>query len=281
MPRRRNTRRNRTSPATIIAVLALFILVSLIAHATCERFKSNHHGQLADSELGPFTAVVTPDGHNGETLDYGFFTVDFNPEHHQPNYAVWVLTRDMVENADNPRKNNFRPDPDVEGSATPADYRNSGYDRGHIVPAGDMKHAPDAMDRTFFMTNISPQAGQLNSGPWKKLEDNCRAWAVRDNALVIVAGPILTDRMNRHIGRTGVSVPSRYFKVILAPYANPPRGIGFIMNNGDNPGGVQATAMTIRQVEEITGYDFFSALPDDIENDLETQSRYSTWQHTR
>ena len=281
MTRRRNNRRKPTNLPATIAILALIILVGLIARATCDRSRDNSHGPLADSELGPLTTVISPPGHDGQTLDYGFFTVDFNPEHHQPNYATWILTRDMVQNATVSRKDNFRPDPDVEESATPADYRGSGYDRGHIVPAGDMKHDADAMDRTFFMTNMSPQVGRLNSGSWKKLEDNCRSWAVRDSALVIVAGPILTDRITRHIGRTRVSVPSRYFKVILAPYANPPRALGFIMNNGDNPGGVQPTALTVRQVEEITGYDFFSALPDDIENTVETQARYSTWQYSR
>lgn len=282
MTRRRQYRKKSSvNIGTIIAVVALIVLAGLIAKAACNRMSRSAHESIHGATLDSLTMVIVPDGHNGRTLDYVDFIVDFNPEHHQPNFASWILTRDMVENSTAPRRDNFRPDPDVPESSTLADYKRSGYDRGHIVPAGDMKHDPDAMDRTFFLTNISPQLNQLNAGPWKTLEDNCRNWAVRDSVLVIVAGPILTDRLNKKIGTTGVTVPQRYFKVILAPNADPPRGIGFVMNNGANPGGVQATALTIRQVEELTGYDFFSSLPDDLENKIETEARYSVWQYTR
>ncbi len=127
----------------------------------------------------------------------------------------------------------------------------------------------------------SPQTHKLNGGPWKTLESNCRKWALRDSALIIISGPILTDRLSRRIGTTGVIVPERYFKVVLAPYANPPRGIAFIMNNYDTTGGVQPTATTIDEVETITGFDFFAALPDEIENQVESQSNYQQWQRLK
>lgn len=137
------------------------------------------------------------------------------------------------------------------------------------------------MDDCHIMTNIAPQTHKLNGGPWKTLESNCRKWALRDSALIIISGPILTDRLSRRIGTTGVIVPERYFKVVLAPYANPPRGIAFIMNNYDTTGGVQPTATTIDEVETITGFDFFAALPDEIENQVESQSNYQQWQRLK
>lgn len=81
---------------------------------------------------------------------------------------------------------------------------------------------------------------------------------MRDSAIVIVCGPILTDEITRAIGPGNVSVPERFFKVVLAPYANPPRAIGFIMNNGHVPGGMQAAAVSVDEVESATGYDFFA-----------------------
>ena len=126
-----------------------------------------------------------------------------------------------------------------------------------------------------------PQRHTLNGGPWSTLENNCRAWARRDSVIVIVCGPVLTDRLTETIGNSHVIVPERYFKVVLAPYSKPPRGIGFVMPNGDVPGGVQTTAMSIDDVEAITGLDFFTNLPDSIEAEVESQNRYQTWQRKK
>ncbi len=76
------------------------------------------------------------------------------------------------------RQGDFRPDDKVKtGSATPADYRSSGYDRGHLVPAADMAFSAEAMSATFVMSNISPQARNFNNGVWRELEELTRSWA--------------------------------------------------------------------------------------------------------
>ena len=103
---------------------------------------------------------------------------------------------------------------------------------------------------------------------------------MRDSALIIVCGPILTDKLTRTIG-DGVTVPDRFFKVILAPYANPPRAIGFIMPNGRVSGGMQQAAVSVDVVEAATGYDFFSALPDDIVNQVEAECNFPLWSRTK
>ena len=77
------------------------------------------------------------------------------------------------------RKNDFRIDPVVKTvSATPADYRNSGYDRGHLCPAGDMAFSEIAMSESFYMSNISPQVPSFNRGIWKTLEQKVRDWSL-------------------------------------------------------------------------------------------------------
>lgn len=88
---------------------------------------------------------------------------------------------------------------------------------------------------------------------------------------------MLTDKLTRTIGKTPVPVPERFFKVILAPYARPMRAIGFIMNNGYVDGGMQAAAVSVDEVERITGFDFFSSLPDEIENEIEAQCNFPLW----
>lgn len=281
--KRHGSRRIKALPIRIAVLLFIVALVSAIAYSTC---KKNATAITADQSLAgepslaQLAQVNTPDITDGQMLHYPGFDIYFSPNDHQPYYGAWIITAENVRNSKIKRTNNFRPDPDVEGCATLADYRNSGYDRGHIVPAGDCRYSTEAMNASFLLTNMSPQVSDLNSKTWNTLEENCRNWAKRDSVLIVIAGPILTDYLPLTIGKSKVTVPDRYFKVILAPYADPPRAIGFIMENRYNPGGLQSTAVSVDQVEEITGYDFFAALPDQIENDIESEARYTQWQRT-
>ncbi len=226
---------------------------------------------------GELSVVKIPSDVNSEILTYPGFTVSFNSEYHQPNYVAWELTGEEARSQKEKRSNNFAPDLTVEGCPTLDDYRGSGFDRGHMAPSGDMKWSKDAMESCFLLTNMSPQSHELNQGSWRSLEEKCRDWAARDSAIVIVCGPVFSDSPSLTIGQTGVAVPDRYFKVVLAPFANPPRAIGFVMPNGKVPGGMQATVVSVDEVEDITGFDFFSSLPDDIEAKVESECNFPRW----
>lgn len=222
--------------------------------------------------------TVVSDGSTAPSrlIHYEGMDVSFNPEARVPNWVAWELNSGRL-NGEERRSDKFMADPNVKDCPQPADYHFSGYDRGHMAPAGDMKWSRTAMNQSFYLTNIAPQSHQLNNGAWKKLEEKCRQWAVRDSALFIVSGPVLTDEITEFIGGNRVAVPRRFFKVVIAPYANPPRGIGFIMPNGPVEGGMQKAVRTIDEVEAITGYDFFPALPDTIENAIEARANFNEW----
>ena len=260
----------------LVAVTALALLIFAAWRATASA-PVEHSAESCDSrEL--LEVAVADSTLCQQIVEYPGFVVSFNSQMHQPNYVAWELTAEE-SSAEGRREQNFDTDDAVEGSATLADYRRSGFDRGHMMPAADAKWSGEAMKATFYLTNICPQDHKLNAGAWANLESNCRAWAERDSAIIIVCGPVLSDRMPRSIGTSGqIPVPERFFKVVLAPYSNPPRGIGFVMNNGPVAGGVQATAVSIDEVEAITGFDFFAALPDEIEEEVEAQCAYHIWQ---
>lgn len=220
--------------------------------------------------------VVNPHGLTTHLIHYKGMDVNFNRDTHNPNWVAWELTADEAAGGQS-RSNNFRADHSITGSADPSDYRNSGWDRGHMAPAGDMKWDKQTMEESFYMTNIVPQNQSLNRSSWNKLEQKCRTRATNDSAIYIICGPIPGEQPLAHIGINQVEVPARLFKVILSPYANPPRGIGFIFNNTEDHGGMQQCAVSIDEVERVTGYDFFSALPDSIEADLESQCNFNLW----
>lgn len=276
--RRRNAAARLSSVHPLVALAATAILIFAAWRLTASDIASPVSRSVAGDEL---LRVSIPDTVPSQMLAYTGFTVSFNPGAHQPNYVAWELTADETA-GDIARSSDFAPDPSADGCATLADYRRSGFDRGHMIPAADVKWSAEAMTESHLLTNISPQDHRLNAGAWATLEANCRQWAVRDSAIIIIAGPVLSDRMPRTIGTDNtIPVPERFFKVVLAPYSVPPRGIAFIMPNGNVNGGVQATATTIDDVEAITGFDFFAALPDEIENEVESQCEYHVWQRKK
>lgn len=283
--KRVQSRRKRRLRVTVSAgVRNFWLVVFLVAVAVSCIYACYAHRRestltqnvIADTEAQKLLQTVIPEGTDSKIINYTGFTVSFNPSKHQPNYAAWELTARETEGT-NPRENSFARDYEVDGCATLDDYRNSGYDRGHMAPSGDMKWDGRAMTDCFLLTNMCPQRKALNSGAWKTLEEKCRQWAQRDSALIIVCGPVLSDRMPESIGESRIPVPLRFFKVVLAPFANPPRAIGFIMNNGRVEGGMQAAATTVDEVERVTGFDFFSALPDDVEAEVESQCNFPLW----
>lgn len=273
MPRRRNKYPLWIIPLAVLVVLAIAAVSQNMPACSGPAVSSAEN--FADAQC--LQSVVTPDELNEVMLrDYEGFTVSFNTAHHQPNYVAWELTAEEAS-GQLPREGKFRKDDNVLGSATSDDYRNSGYDRGHMAPAGDLKWSRKAMEDSHYMTNISPQTHALNGGRWSTLEKKCRTWAARDSSLIIICGPVLSDELSRTIGETGVSVPERFFKVILAPYTNPPAAIGFIMPNSESIAGLEQLATSVDRVEQITGFDFFECLPDSIEDAVEAQCNFRYW----
>ena len=161
------------------------------------------------------------------------YTVSYNREHNLPNWVAWELTPEKLVERES-RTDKFLPDPDLpEAEAvTTDDYKRSGWDRGHMCPAGDNRWHWRAMQESFYMTNICPQNHNLNRGDWKELEEACREWAQREGKIYIVCGPILYRQRHKTIGREHrITVPEAFFKVVLCPTSNPPRALGFIYKN--------------------------------------------------
>ena len=224
--------------------------------------------------------VILREGTPEQIKEYTGFTVSFNKENHTPNYVAWeLLGSEVSSNVE--RSNNFWQDVEIEGCPAHRDYTNSGYDRGHMCPAADQKWDAQAMYDCFVMANMCPQDHQLNAGAWNTLENKERQWAVRDSAIMIVAGPIYDITDTKTIGDAGVRVPGAFFKAILAPYVEKPRAIAFVYPNMASPGNMQQYAMSIDQLEEILGYDLFPALPDEIEQNVEANFSFTEWNKSK
>ena len=176
------------------------------------------------------------------------------------------------------RTNKFRSDPEIPtGSATAADYRRSGYDRGHLAPAADMAFSGQTMADSFFFSNMSPQKPAFNRGIWKELESLVRCFAITERKIVVVTGPILPKEKTVTIGANQVTVPTHYYKVIfdLTP---PQKMIAFILPNEGSDKLLREFAVSVDAVEKATGLDFFSKLPKEKQKQLESSFSIRAWQ---
>lgn len=209
--------------------------------------------------------------HTGYTLSYA-------EEYEQPYWVAYVLTADKVFSNSSTRQDNFREDPYVPtGSATLADYKGSGYDRGHLIPAADQKWSEQAMDDSFYLSNMSPQVGSFNRGIWAKLESVVRTFAAQNQTICVVTGPVLTDGPYESIGINQVAVPNYYYKAILDYSGDEHKAIGFLLKNEGSSADLTSFAVSIDYLEELTGLDFFPALPDDEEEVLEASFDVTLW----
>ena len=210
---------------------------------------------------------------------YGY-TVSYNPDLCIPNWVAWEQNKEKLVERES-RNSKFVPNPKLpeDMAVTTKEYTGSGWDRGHMCPAGDNKYHWRAMNESFYMTNICPQNHNLNRGDWKELEEACRRWAEVE-PVYIVCGPInyRTPKYG-YIGKTfRIRIPDAFFKVVLTGMqSGKPRAIGFIYKNEVGNNKRDKYVNSIDEVERITSMDFFPALPDDVENRVESEYKLSDW----
>ena len=214
----------------------------------------------------------------GTIRSYTGFDLAYNETHEQASWVAYILTRADVEKGTVQRTDNFRPDTSISsGSASLADYRGSGYDRGHLAPAGDMKWDLAAMSESFLMSNMSPQDPSFNRGIWRRLEEQVRRWAIEKDSIYVVTGPAL-GTVHSTIGENSVGVPSYYFKVV-ADLSPPDHSfIAFLLPNRGSRESLYQYAVTVDSLESFTGIDFFASAPDrEVIEWLESKLDLAEW----
>jgi len=275
-------------------ILLLFVLFSttsnLIAQqkATTENGRKiilNDNGTWTYADSSSFGKAVVPNISKIEfpkinskdvVISHTGFSLLYNEEHEQAAWVAYELTEQETHKLFE-RTDKFIVDPSVKtNSANDNDYAGSGYDRGHLAPASDMGWSAKSMAESFYYSNMSPQAASFNRGIWKRLEEQVRSWAMDNEAVYVVTGPVLTPGLLT-IGSNKVSVPNYYYKVILDYRAPSIKGIGFIMANSGSTDLLHTYAVSIDSVEKFTGLDFFPAIPDEEEAEIERTLCQECW----
>ena len=213
-----------------------------------------------------------------QVVDHNFYSLCYLEKYEQSAWVFYRLTKEMCELNALKRNDKFLTDPFVKtGSAENFDYKNSGYDRGHLCPAGDMNWSEKSMTETFYMSNMSPQLHAFNAGIWAKLEAKARKWAVTNDEIYIVAGGILKEGLKTIGVKNKIAVPEYFYKIILDNKEPRIKAIAFIMPNAASKKSIFSFAVPVDSVEKITGIDFFPGLSDSLQNSLESKCDTVIW----
>jgi endonuclease G len=219
---------------------------------------------LAASAQTPYGSPACP----GEPAHRVFFFLC-----HSPTYKVPLWVAHIIEQRDAaaPRPSRFRPDRDLASpSAADRDYRSSGFHRGHLAPAADFS-SPEAVRATFLLSNAVPQAPSVNTGVWRRLENAVRLAARTADRVHVFTG-VLFEGEPRTIGAGQVAVPSHTYKVVLVIEGDATAAFTAIIPNQENlRGSLEQFAVTVDEIEQRTGLDFFTELEDALENRLEAR----------
>ena len=250
-------------------------LVCFLLYRVAVRNATTHLMPLSAEERDSLMTVAVPLGVSDTLVRYDAFDVHFNSERGVANCAAYELVTNEL-NGTIERSGEFMQDAGVKGCPLPQDYAGSGMDRGHLVPAADLKWSGTAMRQSFLLTNICPMHKALNEGGWAKLEEKVREWTARDSALLVFSGPVVSDSDTTMTGGR-VKVPGAYYKVIMAPCVRPMRAIAFIYPNGYSGGRLRQYAVSVDEVEQKTGLNFFPCLPNEEQERLESPVNLDAW----
>ncbi|MCC6702282.1 MAG: DNA/RNA non-specific endonuclease [Fluviicola sp.] len=231
----------------------------------------------ACSEIG-FTKFLPKSSQKSQLVKHKAYTLAYSELHEQALWVSYVLSANECT-LEEERSSTFFKDSKVKtGSATNEDYKSSGYDRGHLAPAGDMGYSPITMKESFYYSNMSPQVPAFNRGIWKKLETEVRDWAKSYGSCLVITGPILIDTVKyKTIGPNAVSVPNAYYKIVINPNLNSPEAIAFVLKNEASSAELTKFVVTIDELERMSGIDFLPNVSKQQQETLENHVNGTFW----
>lgn len=211
-------------------------------------------------------------------VEYQGYVTSYNTRTLIPNWVAYELTEEETRGEATRDEKEFSMDFNFKGKqARREDYFRSGWTRGHMAPAGDFFWSDEAMSETFYFLNICPQKEELNNKDWQYLEKQVRRWARQYGRVWVVSGPIIGDNKYGTIGPDHVVVPDAFFKVALVHDGSRYQAVAFVMQNDANRYYLEKCALSVDDLELLTGLDFYPALPDNLEEYVEAAYDPSVW----
>ena len=223
-----------------------------------------------------FDTLYLPKIDSTETLVKHYaYCLLYDEYYEQAKWVFYSLNKNKINGLFS-RSDKFKKDTLINtGSASHSDYKGSGYDRGHLAPAADMTWSKQAMDESFFYSNMSPQTPSFNRGVWRKLESRIRKWVVDYDSLYITTGPVLDTNLTS-IGKE-VAVPDYFFKSIIGFKDSAVNAIAFILPNEGSKKNLEDFVVSIDSLETFSGLDLNAKIEHGLQDSLEKIIQLDYW----
>ncbi len=222
------------------------------------------------------TVNYLPTSTTGQIIYHQNYALSYHEKYEQAEWVAYELNANQLV-SNKFKRPYFEQDPKVlTKSANYWNYKNSGYNKGHLCPAGDRIFSEEAYNETFLTSNIAPQIYEFNAGIWNRLEQKVRYWAQKYEKLYIVTGGILTSDL-KTIGDENVAVPNYFYKIIVDFQEPEIKAIAFLIPHETSEKALYQYVVSIDEIEKLTGINFFAELPNDLENNLEKSDSYVNW----
>jgi endonuclease G len=246
-------------------------------------------------------AIGKPKGYK-EIMREGY-TLGYDPKLKIPVWVQYRLTRERSADNSFPRTDSFEEDAvfPPQARATLNDYASLGgdYVRGHMAPAEDMRWSESAEEQSNLLTNIAPQIGStFNGSIWKTIENRVRGWVIDREDLTIICGPVFESlpnvqpierqpqterqRLCNVIGENDVAVPTAFFKIVIdMRNQQNPDLLAFLVPHIQTEAGperrIETHLTSVDRIEELTGLDFLTNLPQNVQENIESVQAASPW----
>lgn len=218
---------------------------------------------------------LLPTSTSKQIVFHDYYALSYVEQYEQAEWVAYQLKRKYT--VTDFKRPFFIADPKVKTqSADWHNYKRSGYDKGHLCAAGDMKFSKKAFDETFYTSNVSPQLHDFNDGVWSRLEQKARYWAVKYDGIYVITGGVLQPGLQT-IGQEKVAVPNYFYKIFLNTADGKYKMIAFLVPHHASEKPLYEFVVSVDAVEKMTGINFFPKLDDALENSLEKQSSYKIW----
>ncbi|KAA3620328.1 MAG: DNA/RNA non-specific endonuclease [Flavobacterium sp.] len=232
--------------------------------------------KTSPEEVNVFDDKYLPSSSTGVMVRHSYYTLSYSEKHEQAEWIAYELKKEHLAKAEFERPYFVQDRKIKTESAHWRNYKNSGYDRGHLCPAGDRRFDYNAYHETFLTSNISPQDHVFNAGIWNRLEQKVRYWAERKDELYIITGGVLKDGLET-IGDEEVSVPEEFYKIVIDKNGDTLKAIAFLIPNEGTSASFYDFTVSIDAIEKKTGLDFLRGLEDSMEDKLESKVDRIGW----
>lgn len=235
----------------------------------------------------PSGAVASSSYPTNYLMDQTYFVESYNRDRGTPNWVSWYVGSSTLGSTD--RTDAFRADTSLPSGwyqVQSTSYSGSGFDRGHNCPSADRTTTTTANQATFLMSNMIPQAPNNNQQTWANLENYARSLVTAGNEVYVVMGSYGTGGTGSNgytttVDAGRVTVPSNIWKVIVV-LANGNNDLSRVTGstrviavNTPNTNSINTDwktyRCTVRSIESATGYNLLSALPQSVQDAVETK----------